>query len=60
MRERRLRRGVNMKGALKQKGVKQTCVKQGLYVFPDGTRLYNFVPKLTLHTFIACSILEAP
>ena len=33
MRECKLRSGVNIKGALKQKGVKQTCVKQGLGVF---------------------------
>jgi hypothetical protein len=33
MRERKLRSGVNIKGALKQKGVKQTGVKQGLSGF---------------------------
>jgi hypothetical protein len=33
IRERKLRSGVNIKGALKQKGVKQTGAKQGLGVF---------------------------
>jgi hypothetical protein len=32
MRERKLRSGVNWHGALKQKGVKQTAVKQGMGV----------------------------
>jgi hypothetical protein len=33
MREHKLRRGINWKGALKQKGIKQTGIKQGLGVF---------------------------
>lgn len=33
MREHKLRTGVNWKGALKQKGIKQTGIKQGLGVF---------------------------
>ena len=33
MRERKLRIGVNMKGALQQKSVKKTSVKQGLGAF---------------------------
>jgi len=30
MRERNLRSGANWQGVLKQKGVKQTCIKQGI------------------------------
>ena len=35
MRRRRLRRDINWQGALKQKGVKQMCVKQGVIFFID-------------------------
>jgi hypothetical protein len=47
IRERKLRSGVKIKGALKQKGVKQTGAKQVLVCFETQQRLYSFAPKLT-------------
>ena len=45
MRERKLRSVVNIKGALKQKGVKQKSVKQGLGVFWNSTDCIVLLPS---------------
>jgi hypothetical protein len=49
MGQRKLRSGVNWQGTLKQKDVKQTCVKHGLGIFPLIRLLSNKQARMVVH-----------